>query len=128
MTDEAGQGMGWERLALKVRETVAPETIAGIWAFPVLRQDQREWGTAVLACVEGQDGERCRIYTARYMLQVKGKERGKFEASVEEVGSGPLDQLPALLQEVHHRTDDDEPPAEVDVASWFPAPADAPAR
>jgi hypothetical protein len=62
------------------------------------------------------------------MLQVKGKERGKFEASVEEVGSGPLEQLPALLHDVHQRTDDDVPPAEVDVASWFSAAADAAAR
>jgi hypothetical protein len=128
VTDAAGKGPGWERLAQKVAEAVAPETVSGIWVFPVLRQDQREWGTAVITSVEGQDGERCRIFTARYMLQIKGKERGRFDASVEEVGSGPLDQLPALLQAVHHRTDDDVPPVEVEVASWFPAPADVPAR
>ena len=125
---EAGKGAGWERLAQKVAETVAPDTIDALWVFPILRQDQREWGTAVLTCVEGVEGERRRIYTARYMLQIKGKERGKFEASVEEVGSGPLEQLPALLDDVHKRTDDEVPPVEIDVASWFSAAADAPSR
>lgn len=126
--NEPGKGPGWERLAQKVAETVAPDTIDGVWVFPVLRQDQREWGTAVLTCVEGVEGERRRIYTARYMLQIKGKERGKFEASVEEVGSGPVEQLPVLLNDVHKRTDDDVPPVEVDVATWFTAAADAPVR
>ena len=125
---EPGKGPGWERLAQKVAESVPPDTIDGLWVFPVLRQDQREWGTAVLTCVEGVEGERRRIYTARYMLQIKGKERGKFEASVEEVGSGPVEQLPALLHDVHKRTDDETPPVEVEVASWFAAPADASAR
>lgn len=125
---EPGKGPGWERLAQKVAETLPPDSIDGLWVFPALRQDQREWGTAVLTCVEGVEGERRRIYTARYMLQIKGKERGKFEASVEEVGSGPVEQLPVLLDDVHKRTDDEVPPVEVDVASWFSAAADVPAR
>ena len=125
---EPGKGPGWERLAQKVAETLAADSIDGIWVFPALRQDQREWGTAVLTCIEGVEGERRRIYTARYMLQIKGKERGKFEASVEEVGSGPLEQLPTLLHDVHQRTDDDTPPVEVDAATWFAAAADAAPR
>ncbi|HEU5049571.1 MAG TPA: hypothetical protein VFU00_04545 [Gemmatimonadales bacterium] len=125
---EPGRGPGWERLAQRVAETVPPGVIDGLWVFPPLRQDQREWGTAVLTCIEGVEGERRRIYTARYMLQIKGKERGKFEASVEEVGSGPLEGLPALLHEVHQRTDDEMPPVQIEVTDWFPASADAPAR
>ena len=39
----------------------------------------REWGTAVLSRV---DGDRRRIYTAGYVLAIKGKERGKFESTV----------------------------------------------
>jgi hypothetical protein len=125
---EPGKGAGWERLASKVAEAIPAASIDGLWVFPVLRQDQREWGTAVLTCVEGVEGERRRIYTARYMLQVKGKERGKFEASVEEVGSGPVEQLPTLLNDVHKRTDDEVPPVEVDAATWFAAAADAAPR
>jgi len=120
---EPGVGPGWERLALKVAELLPASDVDGIWVFPVLRQDQREWGTAVLTRVEGEHGERRRIYTARYMLQVKGKERGKFEATVEEVGSGPLEHLPVLLLDVHRRTDDEVPPVPVEPAAWF-APVD----
>ena len=120
---EPGVGPGWERLALEVAELLPASDVDGIWVFPVLRQDQREWGTAVLTRVEGEHGERRRIYTARYMLQVKGKERGKFEATVEEVGSGPLEHLPVLLLDVHRRTDDEVPPVPVEPAAWF-APVD----
>ena len=121
-------GTGWTRLARAVAETVPPAEVDGVWLFSALRHEQREWGTAVVSRVDGELGERRRIYTARYMLQVKGKERGKFEASVEEVGSGPLEQLPTLLNDVHKRTDDEVPPAEIDVASWFSAAADASTR
>ena len=114
-----GAGAGWRKLAAIVAESVPPVEVDGLWVFPVLRQDQREWGTAVLTRIAGDAGERRRIYTARYMLQVKGKERGKFEGSVEEVGSGPLDRLAELLDEVHRRTDDEVPPAAVEPAQWF---------
>jgi len=114
-----GIGAGWQKLAGIVADSIPSAEIDGVWIFPVLRQDQREWGTAVLTRVAGDAGERRRIYTARYMLQVKGKERGKFEGSVEEVGSGPLDRLAELLDEVHRRTDDETPPAAVDPSVWF---------
>lgn len=115
-----GSGPGWERLAAVISEQVPPDEIDGLWVFPVMRQDQCEWGTAVLTRIEGAAGERRRIYTARYMLQVKGKERGKFEASVREVGSGPVERLPELLHQVHQRTDDEIPPVAIDPAAWFP--------
>jgi hypothetical protein len=118
---------GWNRLARKVAETVPASEVDAVWVFPVLRHEQREWGTAVISRVDGELGERRRIYTARYMLQVKGKERGKFEATVEEVGSGPVEALPQLLHDVHKRTDDEAPPSPVDPEGWFP-PADGAPR
>jgi hypothetical protein len=81
-----------------------------------LRHEGREWGTAVLSRV---DGDRRRIYTARYMLAVKGKERGKFEASVQEVGTGPTEAVARLLQEAQRRIDDEHPPLPVSPESWF---------
>jgi hypothetical protein len=120
---------GWARLARAVAEVVPPAEVDGVWVFAPIRRDTREWGTAVLARVDG-DGTRRRIYTARYALAVKGKERGKFEATVQEVGSGPVEALAQLLREAQRRIDDDQPPAAVAPADWFPAdasPADAPA-
>ena len=120
-----GVGAGWSRLAEEVVKLLPGAEIDGVWAFPNLRRDGREWGTAVISRVEG---DRRRIYTARYQLVLKGKERGRFEAAVEEVGSGSIDTLAELLHEVHKRTDDEHPPVPVALAAWFPGPTDGPAR
>jgi hypothetical protein len=87
-----------------------------VWTFRPLRHEGKEWGTAVLSRV---DGDRRRIYTARYVLAIKGKERGKFEATVQEVGSGPVEALARLLQDAQKRIDDEEPPTPVSPESWF---------
>lgn len=114
---------GWDRLAQAVAQVVPPGEVDGVWVFSPLRRDSREWGTAVVSRVEG---ERRRIYTARYVLSVKGKERGKFESTVLEVGIGPLDILTRVLQEAQRRIDDEHPPLSVPPESWFSAarPAD----
>jgi hypothetical protein len=110
---------GWDRLAQVVAAKIPVAEVDRVWCFPVLRQGQREFGTAVIARREGDDAERVQIYTARYLLHIKGKERGKFEAGLEQVGSGPIERLPELLEEAHRRSDDEDPPAEADVAQWF---------
>jgi hypothetical protein len=106
-----------------VAEVLPPGEVDGVWAFSPVRRETKEWGTAVLSRV---DGDRRRIYTARYVLAIKGKERGKFEASVLEVGSGPLDALNRLVQEAQRRIDDEHPPISVPPESWFSSvlPAD----
>lgn len=122
---QAGVGAGWTRLAQAVADQVPPGEVDGVWVFSPLRREGREWGTAVLSRV---DGDRRRIYTARYVLSVKGKERGKFEASVQEVGSGPAGALAQLLQDAHKRIDDEHPPLPVPPDDWFAPSADGPAR
>jgi hypothetical protein len=114
---ELGVGPGWDRLSAQVAERVPTGEIDGIWVFLPIRQGQREYGTAIVSQVHG---ERRRIYTGRYMLQIKGKERGKFEAAVEEVGSGPLEALADLLQDVRKRIQDEEPPVPIPVETWYP--------
>ncbi len=112
-----GEGPHWERLALWLTERLSVEAIDGIWVFRVLRRDLREFGTAVLSTI---DGERRIIHTARYVAIIKGKQRGGFEAHLEEVGSGPLDALYELLALVPVRADDEDPPTPVDTTRWFP--------
>ncbi|HET8623520.1 MAG TPA: hypothetical protein VFM14_08145 [Gemmatimonadales bacterium] len=101
------------------------DELDGIWVFPVIRRDGREWGTAVLTRVHG---DRRRIYTARYLLVLKGKERGQFEWGLDEVGSGPAESLAPLLHDVHKRTDDEHPPIALTVDGWLGELADGPAR
>lgn len=114
---EPGLGPAWERLAAVVREQIPPAEIDRVWVFRVLRREGQDFGTAIVSRV---DGGRRRIYTARFVLTVKGKQRGQFEAQVEEVGSGPLEALDELLALVPRRSDEEEPPAPVDPAAWFP--------
>jgi hypothetical protein len=121
----AAAAPGWSRLALAVADVLPPAEVDGVWLFSPLRHEGREWGTAVLSRV---DGDRRRIYTARYVLAVKGKERGKFESTVQEVGSGPVEALAQLLQDAQKRIDDEHPPLPVPPDEWFPASPDGPPR
>jgi len=119
-------GSGWGRLAEHVSGAIPVTEIDGVWQFRTIRRDGREFGTALLARVDGASQERRRIYTARFMHTLKGKERGKFEASLEEVGSGPVETLADLLAGVRKRLEDEDP-RPVSVADWFPV-SDAAAR
>ncbi len=118
-----GLSAGWERLAGAIRAELPVEELDGIWAFRVVRREGRDFGTAILSRIQG---DRRRIYTARFVHTVKGKTRGRFGWWLEEVGSGPLEALEELLALVPKRSDEEEPPAPVAVAVWFPplAPAD----
>jgi hypothetical protein len=122
---EPGVGPGWVRLAQAVAEELPPTEVDGVWVFSPLRHDGREWGTAVLSRV---DGDRRRIYTARYVFVVRGKERGKFESSVQEVGSGPAEAVAQLLQDAQKRIDDEHPPLPVSPDAWFAPVVDGPTR
>jgi hypothetical protein len=112
----APAGSGWDRLAQAVAVMMPVHEVDAVWVFSPLRRDTKEWGTAVISRI---DGDRRRIYTARYGLAIKGKDRGKFESSVQEVGTGPLEALSQLLEEAHLRIDDEQPPISVPPDSWF---------
>jgi hypothetical protein len=112
----------WERLADEVALQVPVAEIDGVWVFQPLRNGPQEAGTAILSRV---DGERRRIYTARYVATIKGKQRGLWTSTVEEVGSGPIEALDRLLADVEKRVDEGSP-TPVPVAEWYPETADAP--
>ena len=113
-----GEGERWERLAEWLRGQVPVDEVDGIWVFRVVRRDLREFGAAVLSLVSG---DRRRILTARYVATIKGRERGGFETSLVEVGTGPLEALHELLALVPIRADDEDPPVPVELARWFPS-------
>jgi hypothetical protein len=113
-----GTGPGWTRLVDELRAALPPAEIDRVWVFKVVRREGRDFGTAILSRVSG---DRRRIYTARFILTVKGKKRGAFEWELDEVGRGPLNALDELLALVPRRSDEEEPPAPVETAAWFPA-------
>ena len=117
----SGWRSGWSRLAEAVFAGIPVEEVDGLWQFLPLRAGKRELGTAILA---RHDGDRRRIYTARYVLTIRGKERGAFESHIEEVGSGPAETLDQMLLDVRRRLDEDDAPVPVEVAVWVAAAAD----
>jgi hypothetical protein len=96
---------------------VSPETIDGIWLFPPLRYEDRESGTAVVSCRIG--GGRRRLYTASYLVVVRGRERGQGRATVEAVGDTPDVVVRDVIAGVQRRSGDDDPPQELRPDVWF---------
>lgn len=115
-------GSGWKELAQAVAETIDPAAISRIWLFSPMRREQREWGTAVVAGRE--DVGDLRVFTARYMMIVRGRERGRGKTHVEEVGSSPEQVVRDVLLGVQQRFGEAEPPVAIDPKSWYPDPDD----
>lgn len=112
---------GWARLAEAVLAVLPVDEVEGIWQFQPIRLERRELGTAILSL---RDGDRRRIWTARYALTIRGRERGAFEHSLEEVGSGPVEALEELLVSVRRRLGEDDAPVPVLVDQWREAAVD----
>ena len=112
-----GTGPGWSRLAGEIGREVPPAEIDTVWVFPVIRRDGREWGTAVVT--RRSEVGRLRVYTARYMLIVRGKERGRAKVELAEVGLSPADVIERVMHDAAERTGDTEPPVAVGPAVWY---------
>src|SRR6266571_9381577 len=93
-----GHGPGWEQLAAAVAARVPPAEIETIYLFRPLKREGREWGTAVVARRPTEGGGRLRVYTARYMLVVRGKERGQSRVEVVETGLSPAAVIEQVMQ------------------------------
>lgn len=112
-----GLGLGWGLVARRVAELVPPEEIDGIWLFAPVRREEREWGTAVVS--RRSEAGRRRIYTASYLLVVRGRERGQSRVVVEEVGESPAGVVHDVIAGVQQRAGESEPPVEVAPELWY---------
>jgi len=98
---------------------VPPAEIETIYLFRPLKREGREWGTAVVARRSAERSGRLRVYTARYMLVVRGKERGQTRVEVAETGLSPAEVIAQVMQAAADRTGDPEPPVAVGPAVWY---------
>jgi hypothetical protein len=113
-----GQGAGWAKLATAVEAQVPPSEIETIYVFRPIKRDGKEWGTAVVTRRGERDG-RLRVYTAKYMLIIRGKERGQSKLEVTEVALSPAEVLAQVMQAMVDRGGDTEPPVELGPAVWY---------
>ena len=114
-----GQGHGWAKLAAGVEAQVPPAEIETIYVFRPIKRDGKEWGTAVVTRKSAGPEGRLRVYTAKYMLVVRGKERGQSKVEVEEVALSPAAVLAKVMQATVDRGGDTEPPVEFGPAVWY---------
>jgi hypothetical protein len=114
-----GHGPGWAKLAEALAQRVAPEAIETIYLFRPWKREGREWGTAVVACKGTDAGDRLRVYTARYMLIVRGKERGQSRIEIQETGLSPAEVIARVIQAAAERSGDQEPPVAVGRSVWY---------
>jgi hypothetical protein len=113
----AGQGGGWAKLAAAVAAEVPPAEIESIYLFRPIKREGREWGTAVVT--RRNAAGRVRVYTAKYMLVVRGKERGQSKLAVEEVALTPTEVVERVMRDTADRTGDAEPPVAVGPGVWY---------
>jgi hypothetical protein len=117
-----GVGPGWTALAATVATQVPPAEIESIFVFRPIKRDGREWGTAVVTRAgeaQASGVPRLRVYTARYMLVVRGKERGRSKVEVEEVALTPAEVIAQVMHATADRSGDPDPPAAIDRSTWF---------
>ncbi len=112
-----GQGAGWAKLAAAVETQVPPAEIETLYVFRPIKREGKEWGTAVVTR-KAADG-RLRVYTAKYMLVVRGKERGQTKIEVVEVALSPAAVLAKVMEAIVDRGGDTEPPVELGPAVWY---------
>ena len=114
--EHAPYGDGLSRLLDLVAERMPRSEVEEVWAFPPLRREGREYGVAVIA--RRLAGERRVVYRARYVLHLKGTERGKASLQVDETAEAPADLLPQVIEGVRRRADEAGEAELVDLAAW----------
>jgi hypothetical protein len=116
-----GNRPGWEKLAAAVAAQMPPAEVETIYLFAPIKREGREWGTAVVTRRPLEAGGRLRVYTAKYMLVVRGKERGQAKVAVEEVALSPAEVLERVMQSTTERMggSEAEPPVAYGPAVWY---------
>jgi hypothetical protein len=114
-----GQGPGWAKLAAAIEAQVPPTEIETIYVFRPIKREGKEWGTAVVTRKSSGPDGRLRVYTAKYMLIVRGKERGQGKFEVVEVALSPAEVLAQVMQATVDRGGDTEPPVALGPTAWY---------
>jgi len=114
--DPATYGEGLARLLDLVAERMPRAEVEAVWAFPGVRREGREYGVAVIE--RRLEGERRLVYRGRYVVQMKGQERGKVAVELEETAEALPETLQRVLEGVRQRADEAGDAEPVDIRAW----------
>lgn len=102
---------------LEVIATAMPrEEVEAVWAFPPVRREGREHGVAVVSRV--LEGDRRRVYRARYALGLGGSARGAVTVEIEPAAEGPPSLVPSVIEGVRDRADEAGDAERLDLTEW----------
>ncbi len=116
MGDGAAVSEAVARLLDALAERMPRAEVEAVYAFPPVRRDGQDHGVAVVSRLAA--GDRRVVYRARYVVAVKGPERGKISVSVEETAEAPAALLPEVLEGVRRRADEAGEAEPVDLTAW----------
>lgn len=107
---------GLARLLDAIAQRMPREEVDAVWVFPGVRREGREYGVAVVSRVAGED--RRRVYRARYVMQLKGQERGRTVLELDETAETPAALVPEVIEGVRRRADEAGEAELVDLTAW----------
>jgi hypothetical protein len=100
-----------------VKAFVPPAEIEAIHVFRPIKREGREWGTAVITRRHPEG--RLQVFTVKYMLIVRGKDRGQSKVVVEEVGLSPEETLQRVMQTTAEKSGEVDPPVALGPGAWY---------
>ncbi len=104
------------RLLEALAERMPRAEVEAVYAFPPVRREGQDHGVAVVS--RRLDGDRRLVYRARYVVALKGPERGKVTVTVEETAEAPAGLLPDVLEGVRRRADEAGEAELLDLTAW----------
>lgn len=107
---------GLARLLDAIARQMPREEVDAVWVFPGVRREGREYGVAVVSRWAGED--RRRVYRARYVVHLKGQERGKTVLELDETAETPAALVPEVIEGVRRRADEAGEAELVDLTAW----------
>ncbi len=99
-----------------VAERMPRDEVDAVYAFPPVRREGRDHGVAVISRIAA--GDRRVVYRARYVVGLRGPDRGKVTLTVEETAVAPAALIPEVLEGVRRRADEAGEAEPLDLSAW----------
>ena len=114
--DPAVYGDGLARVLDAIAERMARADVEAVWSFPGVKRDGKEYGVAVVT--RKGAGDRHIVYRVRYVLELKGAQRGTATVEIAETAEAPADMLPRVIDGVRDRADEAGDAEVVNLTAW----------